>query len=300
MGYKEKRACVDTAGPKELLKGEKPIKIKPGEKITFVMNYKPNPNEFHVIQMTENKEKEVDLSSLVTLLILGAMILGGSSIRLMILFLNKNSLYLQILCGGLLTGMFAFELLPEVFSHFQTIGIFIMITMEIFLHNKSHLHQGNQETLYLLFIALIIHSITTGVTFGISLQQGQLINYGLLAAFILHHIPEGMIVMSLIPITKMKNRFFTIFCSTLSIVIGMNIFMGLNMRLDSIKRNTVRMGMTIGTMGYVTFYELLWKKSKNLPKGKVAFCVVLGMVGIHIFYVFFRYIIKMRIRISKN
>ncbi|MBV7504207.1 ZIP family metal transporter [Bacillus sp. sid0103] len=158
-----------------------------------------------------------------------------------------------------------------------------MITMEVFLHKKSQLHQGDQETLYLLFIALIIHSIPTGVTFGISLQQGQLINYGLLAAFILHHIPEGMILMSLIPITKMKNKLFTIFCSILSIAIGMNIFMGLNMRLDSIKWNTVMMGMTIGTMGYVTLYELLWKKSKNLPKGKVALIVLLGMSGIHYF-----------------
>jgi zinc transporter, ZIP family len=235
--------------------------------------------------------EEIRLSSLVTLLIFGAMFLGGSSLRLMIHFLNKNSFYLQILCGGMLTGMFAFDLLPEVFSHFQTIGIltgisigiFIMITMEVFLHNKSYLHQGDQETLYLLFIALIIHSIPTGVTFGISLQQGQLINFGLLAAFILHHIPEGMILMSLIPITKMKNRLFTIFCSTLSIVIGLNIFMGLNMRWDSIKWNTVIMGMTIGTMGYVSFYELLWKKSKNLPKGKVAFVVLLGMIGIHYF-----------------
>lgn len=235
--------------------------------------------------------EEIRLSSLVTLLIFGAMFLGGSSVRLMIHFLNKNSLYLQVLCGGMLTGMFAFDLLPEVFSHFQTIGIltgisigiFIMITMEVFLHNKSYLHQGDQETLYLLFIALIIHSIPTGVTFGISLQQGQLINFGLLAAFILHHIPEGMILMSLIPITKMKNRLFTIFCSTLSIVIGLNILMGLNMRWDSLKWNTVMMGMTIGTMGYVTFYELLWKKSKNLPKGKVAFVVLLGMIGIHYF-----------------
>jgi zinc transporter, ZIP family len=66
-------------------------------------------------------------------------------------------------------------------------------------------------------------------------------------------------------------------------MIGLNIFMGLNMRWDSIKWNTVMMGMTIGTMGYVTFYELLWKKSKSLPKGKVAFVVLLGMIGIHYF-----------------
>ncbi|MEH7013251.1 hypothetical protein V7087_20980 [Neobacillus niacini] len=89
--------------------------------------------------------------------IFGAMLLGGSSIRLMVHFLNKSSLYIQILCEGLLTGMFAFELLPEVFMHFQTIGIltgisigiFIMITKEVFLHIKSPLHQGVLETLYL-------------------------------------------------------------------------------------------------------------------------------------------------------
>ncbi len=233
----------------------------------------------------------IKISGLTTLLIFGAMFLGGNSIRLMFLLLNKNSMYLQILCGGMLTGLFAFELLPEVFSHFQTIGIFtgislgifLMITMEVFLHNHSHLHQGNQETLYLLLVALIFHSIPTGFTFGISLQQGQLMDYGLLTAFILHHFPEGMIIMASIPPKREKNSLFTIFCFALSTVIGMNILIGLNMRVDSIKWNTVMMGMTIGTMGYVTFYELLWKKSKNLPKGKVALIVVLGMVGIHYF-----------------
>lgn len=235
--------------------------------------------------------EEIRLSGLVTLLIFMGMIIGGCSIQIMFSFLNNNIMFLQILCGGLLTGLFTFELLPEIFSHFQTIGIFtgisigifIMFTMELFLHNWNQLHLNNQDTLFLLIVALIIHSIPTGVTFGMSLQQGQLINNGLLAAFILHHIPEGMIVMTLIPITKRKNILFIIFCSTLSLVIGVNIFMGLNMKMDSVKWNTVMMGMTLGTMGYVTFYELLWKKSKNLPKGKVVLIVILGMVGIHYF-----------------
>ncbi|MGE1165491.1 ZIP family metal transporter [Peribacillus simplex] len=233
--------------------------------------------------------EEITLSILVTLLIFGAMFLGGIAIRLMFLILNKNSLYLQILCGGLLTGMFAFEILPEAFSHFHVIGIFtgisigilIMLMMEVFLHNNSYLHTKNRDTIYLLLIALIFHSIPSGVTFGLSLQTGQTINYGLLAAFILHHFPEGMIIMVSISYIKEKYKFFTIICFTLSIVLGVNIFMGLNMRVDSIKWNTVMMGMTIGTMGYVTFYELLWKKSKSLHKGKVSFIVLLGIVGIH-------------------
>ena len=233
--------------------------------------------------------EELKLSGLLILLILGAMFLGGYLIRLMFLFLNKNSLYLQILCGGLLAGMFAFELLPDAFSHFQSIGIFtgisigvfIMITMEFFLHNKSQLHHGNHDTLYLLLIALIIHSIPTGVSFGLSLQN--LNNLGLFATFVFHHIPEGMIIMSSIPSIKRKNSLFAFYCIILSIVIVTNIFIGKNIRMDSIKWNTVMMGMTLGTMGYVTFYELLWKKSKHLPKRKVALIVILEMIGIPYF-----------------
>lgn len=55
--------CVDTAGPEELLKEEEPIKVKPGEKITFVMNFEPKPNEFHVLQISESEEVEVNVKN---------------------------------------------------------------------------------------------------------------------------------------------------------------------------------------------------------------------------------------------
>ncbi|MGE7946244.1 hypothetical protein [Lysinibacillus sp. NPDC093688] len=51
--------CVDTVGPVELLEGKNPIKVKSGEKITLVMDYEPKPNEFHVAQISNNKETEV-------------------------------------------------------------------------------------------------------------------------------------------------------------------------------------------------------------------------------------------------
>ncbi len=54
-----KSECVDTAGPVELLEGKKPIKVKSGENITFVMDYEPKPNKFHVVQISNNKETEV-------------------------------------------------------------------------------------------------------------------------------------------------------------------------------------------------------------------------------------------------
>jgi hypothetical protein len=54
-----KSTCVDTAGPVELLKNEKPIRVKAGEEVTFEMDYEPKPNEVHVTQVNENKETDV-------------------------------------------------------------------------------------------------------------------------------------------------------------------------------------------------------------------------------------------------
>jgi uncharacterized lipoprotein NlpE involved in copper resistance len=52
-------SCVDTAGPVELLEGKKPIKVKPGENVTFVMDYEQKPNKFHIVQKIENRETKV-------------------------------------------------------------------------------------------------------------------------------------------------------------------------------------------------------------------------------------------------
>ena len=56
---KGKGECVDKVGPVELLKGEKPIEVRPGEDVTFLMNYNPKPNEIDVTQINNNKETKV-------------------------------------------------------------------------------------------------------------------------------------------------------------------------------------------------------------------------------------------------
>ena len=53
--------CVDTVGPLELLEGKEPVKIKPGEEVSIVMDYKPKPNEFYFGQIDDSKEIEVEI-----------------------------------------------------------------------------------------------------------------------------------------------------------------------------------------------------------------------------------------------
>jgi len=59
---KGKSECVDTAGPVELLKDEKPIQIKAGEQIKLNMDYTPKPNKIHLSQIDNDDEKEIEIN----------------------------------------------------------------------------------------------------------------------------------------------------------------------------------------------------------------------------------------------
>lgn len=60
--YCWKGTCADTAGPIELLKEKEPVSVKPGERISFVMEYEPIPNEIHLDEFRNNGEKEIELN----------------------------------------------------------------------------------------------------------------------------------------------------------------------------------------------------------------------------------------------
>lgn len=56
--------CADVAGSVEQLlevEGKKPIKVKPGQTISFLMKHGPKPNEISVIQENDNQESNVEI-----------------------------------------------------------------------------------------------------------------------------------------------------------------------------------------------------------------------------------------------
>lgn len=62
--YEGHGKCVDAVGPEFLLEGSSPISVSPGERISFVMDYEPLPNKFHLTQMAEVEYSEVSLNDL--------------------------------------------------------------------------------------------------------------------------------------------------------------------------------------------------------------------------------------------
>lgn len=53
--------CVDTVGPKELVKDKTPLQVQASEKIVFQVSDTPKPDNAHLIQITNGEQNKVDL-----------------------------------------------------------------------------------------------------------------------------------------------------------------------------------------------------------------------------------------------
>jgi hypothetical protein len=62
--YCWKSTCVDTAGPSELLKTEKPIEVKANESLSLVIKHERQPNERHMVQIQNKNEVDVSLKKI--------------------------------------------------------------------------------------------------------------------------------------------------------------------------------------------------------------------------------------------
>jgi zinc transporter, ZIP family len=211
---------------------------------------------------------------------------GGAAVTLINKVFHKDTLYLNVFCGGILAGILGFDLVPELMSIYRPIGlmagislgIFFMLLMDRFIHNSSDNHIEHSETLMLLFLALLFHSIPSGLALGIDFQGEHFQDSVLLGAILIHHIPEGMVMMVSVIYSKMKVSTFWIFCLVLSLAVGINTFLGITLDIQSIKLRTIFMGIAVGTLGYVTIYELLWKGLKSHLTLKMFMAALLGIV----------------------
>lgn len=216
---------------------------------------------------------------------------GGLAVTIINKVFHKNTLFLNVFCGGILAGILGFDLVPELMSNYRpvgvmagiSLGIFFMLLMDRFLHNSVHTKIKHPETMMLLFLALLFHSIPSGIALGIDFQGGHFQESVLLGAILIHHIPEGMVMMVSISYSNMNLKFFWISCFVLSLAVGINTFLGITLDLQSIKLRTMFMGIAVGTLGYVTFYELLWKGIKRHLALKMILAAILGILFIRFY-----------------
>lgn len=232
---------------------------------------------------------EMTISLWITGLIFLGSILGGGLVGILHPIIKEKYFYLNIFCGGMLAGLLGFDLIPETMNQYKSIGliagasagILLMFATDNFLHAFKYFAIKQHEVFIMLFIALVIHSIPAGMALGFTFDETK---DSLLRAVLVHHVPEGIVIMASVLYSKVKMSLFWIVCGLISITVGINVYLGLTLNVQSLKVNTMFMGAAIGTLSYVTFYEILWKGYKRHPSWLMLGTIVFGILVIKLFF----------------
>ncbi|MEK4009693.1 MULTISPECIES: ZIP family metal transporter [Peribacillus] len=197
--------------------------------------------------------------------------LGGLATKYVEGVLRRNYRLLHMFCGGLLVGLLGLEIFPETISDYDSLGILagfssgivFMLFMDHILHNMKGVHFEKPQMYIFLFLALFIHSIPTGLALGMSFQDQQLQNSALFSAILIHHFPEGMVMMVSVMVSNANPKVFWVFSFLLSLAVGTTSYLGMTINTGSIKIQTLLLGAALGTLSYVTLYEILWKGASD-------------------------------------
>lgn len=231
------------------------------------------------------------VSIFVFLFIISGSMIGGIILKVTSGLLRKNAIYLNLFCGGLLGGLLIFDLIPETLGKYNAIGIssgfflgiLIMIIADYFLHHydlPAHSAIGN-ETFFFISLALIIHSIPTGIALGLSFENGN--SSSLLLAVLIHQVPEGAALMAAALSSQLSFNIFLFISLLVAGIFALNTFLGLTFQITSIKVDTLVLGAAVGTLAYVSFYEILFKGLKKFSLHTL-FVTLLGFIVIKLYF----------------
>ncbi|MEK3981320.1 zinc transporter family protein [Psychrobacillus sp. FSL K6-2836] len=166
---------------------------------------------------------------------------------------------LALLCGGFLVGLLALDIIPSAFHLYNSAGIVLGILigyMFLLLVNKSfHSSSQSKSSVYLLTIALFIHTIPLSLTIG-NLLGDSSFALSMATSTILHHIPEGFAITSIFIAQGQKMIGLFLCFIGLSICFSFFIWVGNHIHL-TMKVQSVLLGVSIGLIALTSVKEFI-------------------------------------------
>ncbi|MBY0599286.1 ZIP family metal transporter [Bacillus bingmayongensis] len=240
--------------------------------------------------------KRLWLPMIVTLFSFGGLLLGGAVGLATRQLIEEKMHRLYALCGGILFGLLSLEIIPETFSNFEIIGPMLGITLGILimslLDNYCHhpmIHKKDQQawqTFLFLSFAIFIHNMPSGFALGTAFTNHNETAIPFLFAIVIHHIPEGLALIIPFLFTQHKYLSFLLTILLLSIILGTGTLFGIMMNGKAIHLQGLIMGSAIGSLGYVTMHEMLWKAKKHLSPFPFLTWAISGFLLITVFTLF--------------
>lgn len=174
---------------------------------------------------------------------------------------------LALLCGGFLVGLLTLDIIPSALKMYQlleiVLGILIGYIFLVAMHNFLFSSKSRKPSVYLITLALFIHTIPLSLTIG-NLLGNSTFNVSITTSTILHHAPEGFALTSAF-LSQGKKLIWLFLCFVgLSICFSAFIWIGYHVNLN-IKAQSVLLGISIGLIGVTSVKEFILINIRVVP-----------------------------------
>ena len=203
----------------------------------------------------------------------------GAGIAWLVSKLFQNSTAaLSLLCGGFLVGLLALDIIPSALKMYKSfsiiLGVFIGYLFFLVLRNLFHPTTGQNPSVYLLMLAILIHTIPLSMTIG-SLIENSVVGVTITASVVLHHLPEGFALTTAFLSQRKKLWKLLLGFLGLSMCFSLFIMIGHYVNL-SIKEQGILIGISIGLIAATSITEFILHNVKIVPGRSFITCIVLG------------------------
>ena len=193
---------------------------------------------------------------------------------------------LSLLCGGFLVGLLSLDIIQSALKMYKSFGIFLGVLIGylffLLLRNLFHPSYTQSPSVYLLMIAVLVHTIPLSITIG-NLIENSIVGITITASVILHHLPEGFVLTTafLSQEKKLWKLFSCFFC--LSLFFSLFIWIGQSVNLTT-KEQGILMGISIGLIAATSISEFILHNIKDVPFKTFAIYILMGFLLSNLFH----------------
>ena len=211
---------------------------------------------------------------------------GGTFAWLFSKLFQQTTHGLSLLCGGFLIGLLILDITPsslKVYPPFSILlGVLIGYLLFQVLHNLSHSSKSQAPSLYLLTIALLLHTIPLSMTIGNVLGDAT---FGVMitTSTILHHLPEGFALTTALLAQGKKIWSLLLIFFSLSMCFSVFIWIGHHINLSD-KEQGILMGVSIGLIAMTSIREFIVRHIRTVSIKSFLIYILMGYLLSYTFH----------------
>jgi ZIP family zinc transporter len=226
-------------------------------------------------------------------LILIAILMAGSSLMggLVATKLKSKINYLLGLVAGLMMGVVAFDLFPEIFNISNQFNVNIMLPMIGLLvgflgfhfaeqyvlmhttHEKEYKHHSHSHVGKYSIYALIVHRFLDGLSIGLAFQINAVLGLAVSIAVIAHSFIDGLNIISISEIYNNKNAMRELIIGSIVPVLGIGLSFLIKLPEFAL---SIYLGTFAGLLIYLAASDILPEAHREKPKWSIMGLTILG------------------------